>query len=55
MDYFKSVRGPMVPFCLRLRDLQSVAVGGLSDAGAYRRDRDTNEATNHAQAVLGDA
>ena len=45
----------MVPFCLRLRDLQPVAVGGLSDAGAYRRDQDTNEATNHAQAVLGDA
>ena len=46
MDYFKSVH---------LRNLQPVVAGGLSDAEAYRRYRDANEAANHAQAVLEDA
>jgi len=44
-----------VPFRVRLRELQSLVAGGLSDEGPYRRDRNANKATNHAQTLLGDA
>jgi len=44
-----------VPFRVRLRELQSLVAGGLSDTGAYRCDRNANKATNYVQTILGDA
>jgi len=40
MDNFKNMRGLVVPLRIRLRNLRPIAVGGLSQLGAYRCDQD---------------
>ena len=51
VDYLEGVRSPVVPFRLRVCDLQHVAAGRFPHPRAHWSHQNSEEATDNAQPV----